>query len=152
MEIILYILLGMIAVAVCVYLFHLLRLIITVLAWLLAAYLCFWGDNVLGGCLVLGIWYVFHCIMEGVVRVFGEPQDNALKENKETGESFFSSAKPASPRRRKQASSSVNWNFILMCLIPLFWPVLIFKTFFGGKQAGELNEYDYEQHLKCNKK
>lgn len=89
MEIILYILLGMIAVAVCVYLFHLLRLIITVLAWLLAAYLCFWGDNVLGGCLVLGIWYVFHCIMEGVVRVFGEPQDNALKENKETGESFF---------------------------------------------------------------
>lgn len=153
MEIILYILLGMVAVAVIVYLFHLLRLIIAVLAWLFAAYLCFWEGNVLGGCLVLGIWYAFHCMMEGIVRAFDEPQrETVSKESKKTNESFFSSTKPVSPHHKKTRSSGVNWNFILMCLIPLFWPVLIFRVFFGGKPAGELNEYDYEQHLKCNRK
>lgn len=38
-----------------------------------------------------------------------------------------------------------------MWLIPIFWPFLIAKMFFGGKQyKPSLDEYDYEQHLKSN--
>lgn len=152
MEVILYILLGLIGIALLVYLFHLLRLVAFVLAMGVAAYLCFFKDSVLGACVVMGGWYALNCAMDSIVRAFGESQDTGTKKSKETQGGLWSSRKSVSNRRRKVASSDVNWNFILMCLIPLCWPILIFQTFFGDKQAGELNAYDYEQHLKSNGK
>lgn len=152
MEIILYILLGLIGIALIVYLFHLLRLVAFVLAVGVAVYLCFFKDSVLGACVVMGGWYALNCAMDSIARAFGESQDTGEKKSKETQGGFWPSEKSVPDRRRKADSSGVNWNFILMCLIPLCWPILILRTFFRDKQVGELNAYDYEQHLKSNGK
>lgn len=56
-------------------------------------------------------------------------------------------------QRRKRRSGGTVSNESIMWLIPIFWPFLIAKMFFGGKQyKSSLNEYDYEQHLKNNGK
>ena len=52
---------------------------------------------------------------------------------------------------RKRRSGGTVSNEDIMWLIPIFWPFLIAKMFFGGKQyKPSLDEYDYEQHLKSN--
>ena len=56
-------------------------------------------------------------------------------------------------QRRKRRSGGTVSNESIMWLIPIFWPFLIAKMFFGGKQyKPSLDEYDYEQHLKSNGK
>lgn len=55
-------------------------------------------------------------------------------------------------KRKKSAKRAINYNYLLMWLIPFFWPFLIFQTFFRDKPTGVLNEYDYEQYLKSNGK
>ena len=55
-------------------------------------------------------------------------------------------------RKKKRGGGTVS-NESIMWLIPIFWPFLIAKMFFGGKQyKPSLDEYDYEQHLKSNGK
>lgn len=55
-------------------------------------------------------------------------------------------------RKKKRGGGTVR-NESIMWLIPIFWPFLIAKMFFGGKQyKPSLDEYDYEQHLKSNGK
>ena len=56
-------------------------------------------------------------------------------------------------QRQKRRSGGTVSNESIMWLIPIFWPFLIAKMFFGGKQyKPSLDEYDYEQHLKSNGK
>lgn len=56
-------------------------------------------------------------------------------------------------QHRKRRKSGTVSNETIMWLIPIFWPFLIAKMFFSGKQyKPSLDEYDYEQHLKSNGK
>lgn len=147
METLGYILLGIIGIVVTVYLFYLCRAIIAIIAFLLAAYLFFWEDNLPAAGLVVGGWLVLNNVIDKMIRIFaGTEGDNTPKKKKNN--KLFSSRKSVT----KTGSSSISWNYILMWMIPLFWPYLIFRTFFRDKQVGELNAYDYEQHLRSNGK
>lgn len=148
MEILGYLLLGTIGIAVTVYLFYLCRAAIAIIAFLLALYLFFFKDSLLAACIVVSGWYMLNCVMDKMVRTFSGTEENTLPKMKSRGKVAISSHKSM----RKKESSRMNWNYILMWIIPLFWPVLIFRTFFGDKQVGELNAYDYEQHLRSNGK
>lgn len=56
-------------------------------------------------------------------------------------------------RSQRESGSSTNWNSIILWMIPVFWPFLIAKMFFSGKQyKPSMDEYDYEQFLKGNGK
>ena len=147
MDILGYILLGAVGMAVTVYLFYLCRAIIAIAAILLAVYLLFFKDSLLAAGIVIGGWLVLHNATEKIIRKFADAEgDNTPKKKKNN--KLFSSRKSVT----KTGSSSINWNYILMWMIPLFWPYLIFRTFFRDKQVGELNAYDYEQHLRSNGK
>ncbi|WP_373155346.1 hypothetical protein [Bacteroides cellulosilyticus] len=147
MEIFGFILLGIVGIAVAVYLFYLCRAIIAIAAILLAVYLCFFKDSLLAAGIVLGGWLVLNNAMDKIVRKFAGTEEESTPKKKKKNKSFSSRSSVT-----KTGSSSINWNYILMWMIPLFWPYLIFRTFFRDKQVGELNAYDYEQHLRSNGK
>lgn len=141
MEIVIGIIIGIIVVAGIVYLLQKLQVAIAVLAWAVVAYLLFAKDNLMGACLIAGAWYAFHCSIRFVRGAFDDSKEKPKK------------IRPNN--KRKERPSNANWNLVLMCLIPLFWPVLIFRLFFndkGHKQVDKLDAYDYEQHLKCNRR
>lgn len=148
MEIFGYLLLGTIGVVVTVYLFYLCRAVITIAAFLAALYLFFFKDSLLAAFMVLVGWYVMFCIMERMVRIFSGTEEYAVLKKKRKSIKSVSSGKSVA----KSSVPKLNLNYILMWLIPLFWPILIFRTFFRDKQVGELNAYDYEQHLRSNGK
>lgn len=148
MEILGYLLLGTIGIAVTVYLFYLCRAVIAIIAFLLALYLFFFKESLIAACVVIAGWYVLNCAMDKMVRIFSGTEERALSKMKSRGKVALSSNKSIT----KNESFRVNWNYILMWMIPLFWPILVFRTFFGDKQVGELNAYDYEQHLRSNGK
>lgn len=53
-----------------------------------------------------------------------------------------------SPLPRRAQKSSMNW---ILYVIPIFWPFIIVRLFFGGKTvATDMSPFDYEQHLKSN--
>lgn len=56
--------------------------------------------------------------------------------------------------KKKSASySNSSMNKTMMYLIPIFWPYLILKAIFSGKQVKtDMSPYDYEQHQKSNGK
>lgn len=147
MEILGYILLGVVGIAVAVYLFYLCRALIAIAAILLAVYLIFFKDSLLAAGIVIGGWLVLNSATDKVARIFaGTERENMPKKKKNN--KLFSSRKSVT----KTGSSPINWNYILMWMIPPFWPYLVFRTFFRDKQVGELNAYDYEQHLRSNGK
>ena len=147
MEILGYILLGVVGISVTVYLFYLCRAIIAIAAILLAVYLLFFKDSLLTAGIVIGGWLVLNSATDKVARIFaGTQEENTPKKKKNY--KLFSFSKSVT----KTDSSPINWSYILMWMIPLFWPYLIFRTCFRDKQVGELNAYDYEQHLRSNGK
>lgn len=154
MAIIGYLFFGIIIVAIAAYLFYVLRTAIIIGAFLLGVYLIFFTDHLMLGCLSLVVWLVTACAAERAAEEKEGKTDATFREEKKRDEGFFSSPKPAarSGKRKAASRSGSNLSYILLWLIPLFWPVLIFQTFFRDKQAGKLNEYDYEQHLKSNGK
>ena len=61
------------------------------------------------------------------------------------GDMQMSSGAKSTPRG---GSSSMRWLFYA---IPLFWPFLIAKAFLSGKtHQTDMTPYDYEQFKKCN--
>lgn len=150
--------LGVIAIIIAIYILALLRTIIGIAAIVASIYLIFFADNFIGGMIVLGSWYAVDYVIKSFVSKYHEdtPQKETIpKKTKEKNKDFFSSGKPTRRKNRRQTNNSgINWNFILMCVIPIFWPVLIFKTFFGSKYDDKYEKevYDYEQHLKSNRK
>lgn len=153
MAIIGYLFFGIIILAIAAYLFYVLRTAIIIGAFLLGIYLIFFTDHFMLGCLSLVVWLVTACAAERAAEEKEGKANATFREEKKRDEGFFSSSKPASRTKRKAASrSGSNLSYILLWLIPLFWPVLIFQTFFRDKQVGKQNEYDYEQHLKSNGK
>ena len=149
MEIIGYILLGLVIIAIVVYLLYLFRLAIAVITCILAAYLFFFKDSLLGACVVIGIWYILDFAIQRIGNSFKEPTGKVtltkLKRKKKNVASYKRGT-------GKSDFSKVNWNFILMCVIPIFWPFLIFRILFTDKPVNELTANDYEQHLRCNGK
>lgn len=153
MAIIGYLFFGIIIVAVAAYLFYALRTAIIIGAFLLGVYLIFFTDYLVLGCLSLVVWLVTACAAERAAEEKEGKLDVPLKKDEKRDEGFFSLPKSAARSKRKVANrNGSNLSYILLWMIPLFWPVLIFQTFFRDKQAGKLNEYDYEQHLKSNGK
>lgn len=153
MDIIGYLFFGIIILAIAAYLFYLLRTVIIIGTFLLGVYLIFFTDYLVLGCLSLVVWLVIACAAEKVAEEKDGKSDVTLKNGKKRDEDFFSFPKSAARSKRKAANiNGSNLNYILLWVIPLFWPVLIFQTFFRDKQAAKLNEYDYEQHLKSNGK
>ncbi|MDD3037302.1 hypothetical protein [Bacteroides sp.] len=145
MEIISSIIIGIIIVAGIVYLLQKLQEVIAILAWVAVAYLFFAKDNLLGACLVASAWYAFHCIL----RFLGSTSEKSKKKPKEVRR------EKKKVERSSDGSFNINWNLVLMCLIPLFWPVLILRLFYNdksNKSVPKLDAYDYEQHLKCNRR
>lgn len=56
-------------------------------------------------------------------------------------------------KKRAASYSNSSMNKAMMYLIPIFWPYLILKAIFSGKQVKtDMSPYDYEQHLKSNGK
>lgn len=153
MAIIGYLFFGIIILAIAAYLFYILRTAIIIGTFLLGVYLIFFTDYLMLGCLSLVVWLVIACAAERAAEEKEGKSDVTLKKDKKMDEGFFSFSKPAARSKRKAANrNGSNLSYILLWMIPLFWPVLIFQTFFRDKQAGKLNEYDYEQHLKSNGK
>lgn len=72
MEILGYILLGAVGMAVTVYLFYLCRAIIAIAAILLAVYLLFFKDSLLAAGIVIGGWLVLHNATEKIIRKFAD--------------------------------------------------------------------------------
>lgn len=144
-----YLVLGFIILTVIGYLINLLRTVIVVATFLLAAYLLFFTDYLVLGILVAIGWLV-------LASAFGKCEDDAKKKDympvkaKKPDSSFYTTS--IHDKRKKTSKRGINYNYLLLWLIPLFWPFLIFQTFFRDKPAGVLNEYDYEQHLKSNRK
>lgn len=145
--------LGFIALVVIGYLFYLLRTVIVVATFLTAAYLIFFTDYLALGVLV-GIGWI---VLAGAFEQCEEDTEkkNVMHKKSEEGDwNFFSSHSSDSHHDKRNAhpKKRINLNYLLMWMIPIFWPFLIFQTFFRDKQAGKLDEYDYEQHLKSNGK
>ncbi len=134
--------LGLVMLAVGAYLFYLLRKAVIIIAFLSGIYLIFFTEYFILGCIALAVWLVVACASEKI-----EDTSKAEDKRKET-----SPAKSAFRHNRRRTSSMGRMNYILMWIIPVFWPVLIFQAFFRDKQAGKLDAYDYEQHLKSNGK
>lgn len=153
MAVIGYLIFGMIILAVVGYLFYLLRTVIVVGTFLLAAYLIFFTNYLMSGILVGIGWLVLASVFEKCEEYGNKKDIVPAKSKKETG-GFFSSTCSKSRHGKRKATSKkgINYSYLLLWMIPLFWPFLIFQTFFRDKPAGVLNEYDYEQHLKCNRK
>lgn len=143
MDIIGYLFFGIIILAIVAYLFYILRVAIIIGTFLLGIYLIFFTDYLVLGCLSLVVWLVISCTVE---------KDVKRKSQKKNGGFFLFSNSIVQSKQKAAYSSSSNLSYILLWLVPLFWPVLIFQTFFRDKQAGKQNEYDYEQHLKSNGK
>ena len=144
---------GFIALVVIGYLFYLLRTVIIVATFLTAVYLIFFTDYLALGVLV-GIGWI---VLAGAFEKCEEDTENKNvihKKSKEEDWDLFSSRSSDSPhgKRKARPKKGINLNYLLIWMIPLFWPFLIFQTFFRDKQAGKLDEYDYEQHLKSNGK
>ena len=156
MTVIGYFILGLIIVVVVTYLFSLIRKVIIIAAFFSGIYLIFFTDYLVLGCLALVVWLVLAYVSERSEVSFSDSNKKGIysANNRKRDEGFFSSTKSASrsSKRNTVSKGGANWNYILMWLIPLFWPVLIFRTFFRDKQAGKLDAYDYEQHLKSNAK
>lgn len=153
MAVIGYLVLGIIILAVVGYLFYLLRAIIIVATFLVAAYLLFFTDYLMLGVVVAIGWFVIACAFEKCEEDAKKKDTMPVKGKKGNG-GFLSSvySSPKHNKRKVTPKRGINYNYLLMWLIPLFWPFLIFQTFFRDKPAGVLNEYDYEQHLKSNGK
>jgi len=127
------------ALAVTLYLLSKIRAIVGVIAWIVAIYLFVVVESFWGGIIVIAIWGLF----QNMVSSFGESSSKQPKK------------KPSIVSRKAKNEPSFNWNLFIMILIPLFWPILIFRFFFADKQtdkSGQLDAYDYEQHLKSNGK
>lgn len=154
MAIIGYLFFGIIIVTIVAYLFYALRTAIIIGTFLLGVYLMFFTDHLMLGCLLLVVWLVTACAVERAAEEKREGAYATLKGDKKREDGFFPSPKPVawSGKRKTANRNGSNLSYILLWLIPLFWPVLIFQTFFHDKQAGKLDEYDYEQHLKSNGK
>lgn len=122
--------------AVTLYLLSKVRTIVSVLAWICALYLFFVADNFWGGIIVIVLWGLF----QNIVSSFDESSSKQPKKRTST------------VSRKHKNEPSFNWNLLIMILIPLFWPILIFRFFFADKQTGKLDAYDYEQHQRTNGK
>lgn len=131
---------GMILLAIGMFLFYLMRKVIIIAAFLSGLYLIFLTEYLELGCLMMVVWLVLASVSE------------KSKEKVDEADWFEDDA-PAKRKKRKAApSGGGRLNTALMWLIPLFWPILIFRTFFRDKQVGKLDAYDYEQHIKSNGK
>ncbi len=139
---------GFIILVMVGYVLYLFRTVIIIGTFLLAAYLIFFTDYLILGILVGIGWLMLARVFEEIEEGSKE-EDRPIKRKKREG-GFYSSS--SHNKRKKPAKRGLNYNYLLMWLIPLFWPFLIFQTFFRDKPAGVLNEYDYEQHLKSNGK
>ena len=148
-----YLIFGFIILAVVGCLFNFLRTIIVVVTFLSAAYLIFFTDYLMLGILVATGWLVLACAFENSEDEAKNKNAIPIKSKKEN-RCFFPSTSSVPRRRKRKAISKkgIDYNYLLMWMIPFYWPFLIFQTFFRDKQAGVLNEYDYEQHLKSNGK
>lgn len=143
-----YLFFGIIMLAIAAYLFYALRTAIIIGTFLLGVYLIFFTDYLVLGCLSLVVWLVIACAAENAAK---EKEEKSLKKDEKGDGRFFSFPKSIAQSKQKADNrNDSNLSYILLWLIPLFWPVLIFQTFFRDKQVGKLNEYDYEQHLKSN--
>ena len=137
MGLIVYIVLGFILLAVAAYVLSFLRPVIAVVACLSGIYLLVFTDYTFGGILALIVWWVAGSAIE-------RSEDD--REGKVVSEKNYRRKN----NRKTAFSRGGHPNALLMWMIPLFWPILIFRTFFRDKQVGKLDAYDYEQHLKSN--
>lgn len=164
MAVIGYLFLGYIILAIFIWLYKFIQAFFIITAFLAAIYFLFFTDHKDLGWLAL---------VAGIV-IAGSLEDESKDTCKDDcyeddykDEGFFSSRKKikrnknknARYKKRKRAEKGgVNLTYLLMCLIPLFWPILILRVLCYDKRSKyskksyELDAYDYEQHLKSNSK
>ena len=54
---------------------------------------------------------------------------------------------------RLSRRKSKHMNNLLLWAIPVYWPILILRFILRDKpRKTDMSPYDYEQHLKCNRK
>lgn len=114
-----------------------LRNVINIIGGLWAAYVLLVDDNFLGGIIIIGL----------LVALNSAFADDDVKK-KDRKEERVEKARKTVYKSNKSRAKSDAW----MWLIPVLWPLLIFKTFFGGKQVPPPTPADYEHHLRCNVK
>ena len=136
MAVIGYLFLGYIILAIFIWLYKFIQAFFIITAFLAAIYFLFFTDHKDLGWLAL---------VTGIV-IAGSLEDESKNKN-------------ARYKKRKRAEKGgVNLTYLLMCLIPLFWPILILRILCYDKRSKyskksyELDAYDYEQHLKSNSK
>lgn len=127
----------LIMLAAGIFLLALLKNVINILGGLWAAYLLLVDDNFWGGIIVIGLLVVLNSALP-------DKKGNATDYKVEKVEK----ARKTVHKNKKSRGKSDAW----MWLIPVLWPLLIFKTFFGGKQVPPPTPADYEHHLRCNGK
>jgi hypothetical protein len=127
MDTILIVLIAIFAIAGILYLLSKLRMIITILAWAFAIYLFAVADNFWGASLIIGAWVIFQSLTASFV-----------DSEKQTEKKVERKASAAAPKKTKRAKRKSIYHRN--------------PSGFYGKRPGELDVYDYEQHLKSNGK
>lgn len=82
---------------------------------------------------------------------YAKPRHKRKKKSPEPLWCSFGS-QPSRHARKKTRRSNSSWNTLIMLCIPIFWPILILRVFCSTGPSKPLDAYDYEQHLKSNRR
>lgn len=120
---------------------HKIMPLLSFIGWTASFYLFFVMEERAYGILL----FVLVVVLATFAKIYNEMQQQEGSKNKKG----FAMNEGKTSRR----VSNSSMNKMLMYLIPIFWPYLIIKSILSEKQAKiDMTPYDYEQHLKSNRK